>query len=167
MPLGENHMTKYPNPPQEEEKRVDFGSGGNKTKAPGHIGIDITPLEGVDIVMSLDDPNLKLPFEDNSITAARAHQFVEHITNIIPFMNEAYRVLKPGGLIEFSTPIAGSNPFWQDPTHKRGFIKRTFDYFCDDQTTEDAREEYGITSKFKMVDSWIENEWNLQIRLEK
>jgi hypothetical protein len=56
-------------------------------------------------------------------------------------------VLKPGGVMEISVPLAGTDPFWQDPTHVRGWILRTFDYFCDDPTTADAREEYGITAK--------------------
>lgn len=147
--------------------RIDFGSGGVNTKAPGHIGIDITPLEGVDIVMSLDDPNLKLPFDDNSIEGARAHQFIEHIHNIIPFINEVYRILAPGAILELSTPKAYTDPWAQDPTHIRMFIRRTFDYFCDDESTKDAREEYGITAKFKVIWDLLEHGWNLQVHLQK
>ena len=145
--------------------RLDLGGGTKNTKAPGHINIDL--CEGADIHWDL---NKGLPPEimnGEKVEGIRCHQVLEHLTDVIQLMNDCYEVLKPGTLMEISVPLAGSDPFWQDPTHKRGWIRRTFDYFCDDPTTADAREEYNITSRFKVKDSWVENEWNLQIRLEK
>lgn len=153
--------------------RLDLGGGTKNTKAPGHINIDIADIEGVDIVWDL---NKGLPFQvynptdlitHNYIEGIRCHQVVEHLDTIIPLMNDCFEVLKPGAIMEISTPKAFTDAWAQDPTHKKMFVRRTFDYFCDDPTTKDAREEYGITAKFKVVWELLEHGWNLQIHLQK
>lgn len=164
--------------------RLDLGGGTNNTKAPGHINIDIADIPGVDIVWDL---NKGLPIKElvklfpsnknvtsspyvileNSIDGIRCHQVVEHLDTIIPLMNDCYKVLKPGAIMEISTPKAFTDAWAQDPTHKKMFVRRTFDYFCDDPTTADAREEYGITAKFKVIWELLEHGWNLQIHLQK
>lgn len=162
---------------QEEPKaiRLDLGGGTKNTKAPGHINIDISDIEGVDIVWDL---NRGLPLakrgytgniliEPNSVEGIRAHQLVEHMTDVIPMMNDCFEVLKPGGILEISTPKAFTDPWAQDPTHKKMFIRRTFDYFTSDETTKDAREEYGITCRFEVVWELLEHGWNLQVHLRK
>lgn len=153
--------------------RLDLGGGTKNTKAPGHINIDIADIEGVDIVWDL---NKGLPFQvynptdlitHNYIEGIRCHQVVEHLDTIIPLMNDCFEVLKPGAIMEISTPKAFTDAWAQDPTHKKMFVRRTFDYFCDDPTTADAREEYGITAKFKVVWELLEHGWNLQVHLQK
>lgn len=163
--------------------RLDLGGGTENTKAPGHINIDIADIPGVDIVWDLNKglPLVELAKKlglvgspesifkqlEGSIEGIRCHQVVEHMDNIIPLMNNCFYVLKPGGLLELSTPKAFTDAWAQDPTHKKMFVRRTFDYFCDDPTTKDAREEYGITAKFKVVWELLEHNWNLQIHLQK
>lgn len=161
--------------------RLDLGGGTANTKAPGHINIDIADIEGVDIVWDLNKGLPKSPhrytdkkgtYEDiddrlHGAEGIRCHQVLEHLDNVIPLFNDCFNVLQPGAIMEISTPLAFTNAWAQDPTHKKMFVRRTFDYFCDDPTTADARKEYGITAKFKVKDSWIENEWNLQVRLQK
>lgn len=148
--------------------RLDLGGGTKNTKAPGHINIDL--CEGADIHWDL---NNGLPMEELRkldvlpVEGIRANQLIEHLTTIIPLMNDCFEVLKPGGLLEISTPLAGTDPFWQDPTHKKGYIRRSFDYFTNDETTKDAREEYGITCKFEVVWELLEHGWNFQIKLRK
>jgi hypothetical protein len=145
--------------------RLDLGGGTQNTKAPGHINIDL--CKGADIHWDL---NKGLPPEimaGDQVEGIRCHQVLEHLVDVIPLLNDCYKILKEGALMEISVPLAGSDPFWQDPTHKRGWIRRTFDYFCDDSTTADAREEYGITAKFKVVWELLEHGWNLQVHLQK
>lgn len=45
------------------------------------------------------------------------------------FMDEAYRVLKPGGRFKIIVPSARSNRGYQDPTHRRFFVAESFLYF--------------------------------------
>lgn len=147
--------------------RLDLGGGTSNTKAPGHINIDL--CEGADVHWNL---NLGLPMDfigssKGLVEGIRCHQVLEHLHTVIPLLNDCYEVLKPGAIMEISVPLAGTDPFWQDPTHVRGFIRRTFDYFCDDESTKDAREEYGITAKFKVVWELLEHGWNLQVHLQK
>lgn len=47
----------------------------------------------------------------------------------IRFMNEAWRVLKPGGRFAFVVPYAGSIGYWQDPTHLNPISEATLAYF--------------------------------------
>lgn len=148
---------------QNTKTLVDFGAGLAKT--PGHIGIDV--IQGSDIVLNLDDPLLKLPFKDESIDGARSHHFIEHIINIIPFMNEVYRCLKVGAVIELSTPNAFSSQFWQDPTHKKGFVPESFLYFRKDSPFEKEQKEYGITARFEVVRCEVSDGWQLEVTLKK
>lgn len=153
--------------------RLDLGGGTANTKAPGHINIDL--CEGADIHWDLNKGlpvdelilNYLNPKKEMYIEGIRCHQVLEHLREVIPLMNDCFKMLKPGGIMEISVPLAGTDPFWQDPTHVRGWIRRTFDYFCDDETTKDAREEYGITAKFRVVWELLEHGWNLQVHLQK
>lgn len=149
--------------------RIDLGGGTKNTKAPGHINIDIADIEGVDYVWDLNKglPPQLMKQEVDGVEGIRCHQVVEHLDTVIPLINDCYKILKPGAIMEISTPKAFTDAWAQDPTHKKMFVRRTFDYFCDDPTTADAREEYGITAKFKVVWELLEHGWNLQIHLEK
>lgn len=160
---------------KEDYMRLDLGGGTQNTKAPGHINIDIADIPGVDIVWDLNNglPLMKLAnyvpdrIINNKVEGIRCHQVVEHLDNIIPLMNDCYEVMKEGAIMEISTPKAFTDAWAQDPTHKKMFVRRTFDYFCDDESTKDAREEYGITAKFKVVWELLEHGWNLQVHLQK
>lgn len=150
--------------------RIDLGGGTNNTRAPGHINIDL--VKTADIVWDL---NKGLPFAGlrhigvgiGQVEGIRCHQLVEHLDTVIPLFNNCYEIMNPGAIMEISTPLAFTDAWAQDPTHKKMFVRRTFDYFCDDPSTADAREEYGITSKFKCVWELIEHGWNLRINLQK
>ena len=145
---------------------LDLGCGTKNTKAPGHIGIDI--VKDADIVWDL---NKGLPKDSimpySGIEGIRCHQTIEHLDTIIPLMNDCYQVMKEGAMMEISTPKGGTDAFWQDPTHKKGYVWETFLYFMKDSQFPEAQEEYGITARFSKMDHWIEHEWNLQIRLTK
>ncbi len=48
-----------------------------------------------------------LPFQDNSVDEILCSHFLEHLKirhEAIPFLQECYRVLKPGGVMSFITP---------------------------------------------------------------
>jgi len=47
----------------------------------------------------------------------------------IRFMDEVWRILKPGGLFMSSFPYAGSSGFFQDPTHLNQINAATMTYF--------------------------------------
>ena len=45
------------------------------------------------------------------------------------FMDELWRVMKPGGRVFIVTPYAGSPGYWQDPTHCNPCNEATWFYF--------------------------------------
>jgi SAM-dependent methyltransferase len=109
--------------------RLDIGCGGNKNQ--GFVGIDILPLPGVDIVHDLE--TFPWPLPDECVTTAVASHVLEHINPhkgvFIGFMNEVWRVLKPGGQFAFVVPYAESFGMFQDPTHCNFINEATMYYF--------------------------------------
>ena len=83
-----------------EKVKVDLGCGNNKKE--GFIGIDIAPLEHVDIVCNLGKTSI--PLKSNSVDAIFSFHFLEHVENVSFIIEEIYRVLKPGGIAEIIVP---------------------------------------------------------------
>lgn len=109
--------------------RLDIACGQNKR--PGWTGIDIRELDGVDIVHDLED--IPWPLPDECVLAAICSHYIEHINparfGFIRFMDEVWRVMKPGGKLMVATPHAWSVGYPQDPTHCNPINENTFDYF--------------------------------------
>jgi predicted SAM-dependent methyltransferase len=94
--------------------------GGGLKKPEGFVNVDYDTLVNPDYVVNLDDVNIKLPFENNSIEEIQAHHILEHIGDgFIPLMIELYRVAKPGCILDIIAPHHFHDVFYGDPTHKR------------------------------------------------
>ena len=63
------------------------------------------------------------PYADNTFDIVYSKSFIEHLTDPVSFLNESYRVLKPGGTIVTLTPdwVSGYKKFYDDYTHKSPF----------------------------------------------
>ena len=109
--------------------RLDIGCGANKQA--GYVGMDIRPLPGVDIVQDLEE--FPWPLEDESVLTALASHVIEHINPhkgvFLKFMDEVWRVMKPGGQFAIAVPHGASPGFLQDPTHCNPCNEATFFYF--------------------------------------
>lgn len=123
---------------------LDIACGQNK--APGFFGIDIAKTEGVDMVYDLE--KFPWPIPDNSVDAAVSSHYVEHTKDIISFMNEVYRILKPGGTILLRAPYYNSSRAWQDPTHTRVISEATFLYYNQEWMKANKLDHYGIKADF-------------------
>jgi predicted SAM-dependent methyltransferase len=94
--------------------------GGGLKKPEGFVNVDYDESVNPDYVVNLDDVNIKLPFENNSIEEIQAHHILEHIGDgFIPLMIELYRVAKPGCILDIIVPHHFHDLFYGDPTHKR------------------------------------------------
>lgn len=168
MPLGVNHMAKP------EETRLELGGG--HAPAPGHLNIDIVPEADIywdlnkglpfSLTEDVETTTKSYKFPHDSVEGIRCHQVLEHLDTIIPLLNDCYRAMKPGAIMEISTPLAGTTQFWQDPTHKKGFVPESFLYFRENSPYQKEQTEYEITARFK-VETEILDGWNLNVKLIK
>ena len=108
---------------------VNLGCG--KDKKPEEIGVDIMAGPNVDVVADLNI--YPMPFEDNSVDIIRSSHCFEHLNNLVALMEDIHRILKPGGLLEFTVPHVSNIDYYRDPTHIRPFTLGTMDYFVKGQ----------------------------------
>ena len=124
--------------------KLDIACGQNKM--PDHFGVDIAPGENVDMVWDLE--NFPWPIPDNSVDEAVCNHYIEHTKDLIKFMNEVYRILKPGGRVHFRAPYYNSMRAWQDPTHTRAISEATFLYYNKDWRVQNKLDHYPINCDF-------------------
>jgi SAM-dependent methyltransferase len=95
--------------------KIDLGCG--KHKREGFTGVDQFAFENVDIVCDLRQ---KWPLEDGTVEEAHAAHVIEHFDRLerVHFVNELYRVLKPGGKATLIFPHWASCRAYGDPTHQ-------------------------------------------------
>lgn len=68
--------------------------------------------------VALTQANLyALPFPDATFDAVILSEILEHVDDDVRGLREAYRVLKPGGVVVITVPHA-NYPFWWDPINK-------------------------------------------------
>jgi len=115
---------------KQKVSKVDIGCGGNK-QGKDWFGIDYRKMEGVDLVQDLESFPWKIPSE--TFDTAIANHVVEHINPshgiFISWMNEVWRILKPGGEFIIGAPYATSPGMFRDPTHCNFVNEETWSYF--------------------------------------
>jgi len=85
-------------------------------------------LLDADVITDLND---LWPFADNSVGVIRASHVVEHLIDPVHTMNEAHRVLAPGGWLLVDVPSTDGRGAFQDPTHKSFWNQNSFWYYTD------------------------------------
>jgi len=147
---------------------LDIGSGPNSI---ADIQIDKVKFPKTTI---MQDAMMECwQVDDASIDEVRMEQFLEHcpvsvrerfgpewITYYprIHCMKEAYRVLKPGGILHISVP-GTIDAFHQDPTHESPMITEVwFHYFLGEwggnESGSFAHDSYGINFQFTKIESY-------------
>lgn len=106
-------------------KILDIGCGNEK--AVGAVGIDKNPGTQADVIHDLNQ--YPWPFESGTFDRIICNHIVEHIVDLIKFMEEVHRICRPDALIEIITPHFSSTYSYTDPTHVRHLGRRSFDYF--------------------------------------
>ncbi len=108
-----------------KSKRLHLGCGNNIKE--GYINIDIANLKGVDIIQDLE--KFPYPFEDNEISEVYTQHTLEHLNDLVKVMEELHRICKNGAKIKIIVPYFSGQGAFNDPTHKRFFTYKTFEYF--------------------------------------
>lgn len=137
--------------------KLDIACG--QRKQPGFVGIDISPVPGVDIVHDLE--SFPWPVETDSVDEAYCSHYIEHTPNLIKFMNELYRVMKKGAICTILAPYYASIGAWQDPTHTRAISENSFLYFDAGWRKKNRLDHYPIECDFEcslafgFVPEWV------------
>jgi len=131
-------------------KCLNLGSGKDyrDSDADHHwINADISRLIKTDLVM--DAFKVPYPFGNAQFDIVMVHDFLEHVPHtlfdssnaplprdgFLIIMDELWRILKPGGLLEARFPHPTSPNVFVDPTHTRVIYPETFRwYFYPDNT---------------------------------
>jgi len=121
--------------------KIDLGGGLNKQQEYTSYDIKNGDITG--------DLNEAWKLDDNSVGVLRAHDCIEHLKDPIHTMNEAYRVLTPGGYFMILVPSSLGEGGYCDPTHVSHWVKRSFRYYTEQNMR--AFIEPQCTCKFQVM----------------
>lgn len=106
--------------------RLNLGCGRDIRE--GWVNIDAVPLPGVDHVVDFDTKPV-LPFTDDAVGHSEGSHLIEHLREPLPFMEELWRVTRPGGTAVFRCPYGSTDDADEDPTHVRRMFCGSWGYF--------------------------------------
>ena len=163
-------QTAWPPATTGQALAVELGCGRSKVDGlPGHddvLGVDWHEFEGVHVVTDLDAMAAHKGWawaEESSCSLVICHQTLEHLRNLIPVMNEIWRICDEEAHVEIVVPYGIGKPALQDPTHVRFFTEMTFRYwepgFVDDFS------DYGIRGYFAICAQDWRQDGNLWVLL--
>jgi len=174
--VSENKKSSH-TPSKGTDLTLDVGAGFNRN---GKLNIDIRPLEGIDVVCNA----INMPFRDNTFNKVMHNQVLEHFPyqGSLALLKEIYRVLKPGGIIEFWVPNfqgLGILQAWltspiceYDPTIPTIYppLSGVQDYYENVHLSHWNKKLVGIyakTAQFKIIQNKTEQEYLPQFRFMK
>ena len=138
--------------------RLKINLGSNDDLKPGYWNVDIGGA--VDEIVDLRDP---WPWKSGCLAEVFAHDVFEHLPKIHA-MNEAWRVLRHGGILDLWVPCVSLsdgrvNPgAFADPTHVSFWTYDDRYYYCEEWNNPQGERgrlgpAYGIKALFRQV-SW-------------
>jgi SAM-dependent methyltransferase len=108
---------------------LELGCGFSKT--PGAFGIDVIPGSNADLIHDLNV--FPYPVADSSWDLIICRDVLEHVDDFVRTMEEIWRIGAPGAIVQVRAPFMSSVNYYSDPTHRRAFTSRSFDYFLEDR----------------------------------
>lgn len=108
-------------------RRLNLGCG--QKKRPDCVNVDLRPGVEPDLVWNLEERPYPLP--RGHFEHIWALDVVEHLSSIQDFVEEAWELLTPGGILEITTPHFSCANSYTDPTHRHHLGWFSFDYFTD------------------------------------
>ncbi len=122
--------------------------GCNDDHRPGYWNVDMFPPADECVDLSKD-----WPWPPSSFKRIYAHDIFEHLPSKINSMNESWRVLEPGGILDIHIPSVAGYGAFQDPTHCSFWTPNDKFYYCE-EFPEHARfgRHYGIKCNFKIIE---------------
>jgi SAM-dependent methyltransferase len=106
------------------------------------------------------DLNERWPFMDDSVGVIKAYHIFEHLRDPVHSMNEAYRVLAPGGWLFIEVPSTDGRGAWQDPTHCSFWNQNSIAYYTDRDYARFVQPKYcGRFQKSRCVTYFPTEDW--------
>lgn len=153
-------------PPEGLSIHLDLGCGArprNSFEASQVIGVDVATPDFDFCVPNYSfvavEIGAKLPFPDSFFDSVSAFDFIEHIPRIshlqgetatyLQYLNEIYRVTKPGGLFLAFTPRFPHPAAVADPTHVNFVTKDSINYIAGPAYAKKLN--YGLTADFEVA----------------
>lgn len=127
--------------------RLNLGCSDHHPK--GFVNVDICPPADV-----IADLSQRWPWEDSTVTEIQAWDIFEHLPSKQHTMNEAFRVLVPGGLLRMVVPTTDGRGAFQDPTHVSFWTPNDLWYWCEDYPEWKRFHKvasYGIRARYAVV----------------
>lgn len=131
-------------PASQAPRILELGCGFSKTK--GAFGVDIIEGSAADLIHDLDV--FPYPLADSAWDRIICRDVLEHVSDFVRTMEEIWRVGSPAAVVEIVGPFMSSVNYYSDPTHRRAFTSRSFDYFI--QGTPAFRLGYS-KARFEMI----------------
>ncbi len=120
---------------------LDIGCGNKpykcffENKISGYVGCDI--IQSSEGAVDILCPATDIPLPDNSKDTVFSTQVIEHVADHRKLLSEAYRILKPGGYLIISGPMAWEHH--EEPYDFFRFTKYGFDWLLKEQGFTDVQ----------------------------
>lgn len=106
-------------------RRLNLGCG--RQHRSDCLNVDLRASVEPDLVWNLNQRPYPLP--RHHFEVIYAFDVVEHLEDVVDFMEEVHSLLTPGGVIEMTTPHFSCSNSFTDPTHRQHLGYFSFDYF--------------------------------------
>lgn len=96
------------------------------------------------------------PYETGTVAGIHAYHFLEHLKNPVRFLQEAQRVLQPGGILQICVPYYNSQAMAQDLDHQHAFCEDTWKNLMANQYYNKNRVTWHFAIGFNMILGLVE-----------
>jgi hypothetical protein len=149
-----------------EAQPLRLNLGCSDAHMPGWRNVDL--CQPADEIADLSQ---RWPWPDSSVAELKAWDVFEHIKSKLHTMNEAHRVLVPGGRLDLFVPTTDGRGAFQDPTHQSWWTPNDLFYFCENFVEwQRFHVSYGITARFRVIEKdhreYPNRVWKLRAILE-
>lgn len=143
---------------KKQNKPIKLNIACGQQRQEDFIGIDKVKTDATDIIHDLE--SYPWPFEDNSVDEIFCSHFVEHIRDLISFVDEMHRIIKQGAKATIVAPYYANMRAIQDPTHVRSICEASFLYFNKGWRDANKLDHYNIKSDWDFTYGYsISPEW--------
>ena len=122
VPAGKNPQSR-----DSRIRRLNLGSG--RQPAADAVNLDISARARPDVVHDLNV--VPWPFDESTFDEILGYDVLEHVKDVVTFMQEVHRVAAPDAVVRLTVPHFSSANSWRDPTHVRAFAHDSLDYFVE------------------------------------